>query len=115
MNLEPEVIVQNQLDAYNHRDIDAFLACHSEYFEAFNFSESIPFLKGKEQLKQTYSGIFKDSPNLYSKLLKRIVFDNKVIDYEEITGRKGVDLLELVAIYEVENGLIARAYFMRKI
>ncbi len=111
--MNPETIVQNQLDAYNNRDINAFLECHSKDYEAFSFSETTPYLKGRKQLEETYSGIFKDSPNLYSKLLKRIVLGNTIIDHEEITGRKGVDLLELVAIYEVENGLIVKGNFIR--
>jgi len=40
--------------------------------------------------------------------------NNTVIDYEEIVGRKGIDILELIAIYEVKNGLINKAHFIRK-
>ena len=112
--MTPETVVQNQLNAYNDRDINVFLACHSENFEAYGFSEQKPYLKGKQQLQKTYSEIFENSPNLYSKLINRIVFSNKVIDHEEITGRKGVDVLELVAIYEVEGNVITKAHFMRK-
>ncbi|AXT20336.1 hypothetical protein D7030_04240 [Flavobacteriaceae bacterium AU392] len=112
--MTPEAVVQNQLDAYNNRNIEDFIACHAKNVELFSFTESIPYLKGREHLKKTYNEIFESSPNLYSKLLKRIVFGNKVIDYEEITGRKGVELLELVAIYEIENEVIARAHFIRK-
>ena len=37
-----------------------------------------------------------------------------VIDHEIVTGRKGVERLELFAIYEVENDKIVKAYFKFK-
>jgi hypothetical protein len=47
--------------------------------------------------------------------LKRIVFDNKVIDHESIVGRKGAkDILEIVMIYEVKDGKIFKMTSIRK-
>jgi len=112
--MTPEAIVQKQLDAYNNRDIQNFVACHAENVTLYSFSQSTPYVKGRNQLSVMYSAIFEESPELHSKLLNRIVLDNTVIDYEEIIGRKGVDLLELVAIYEIKDGLIAKAHFIRK-
>jgi len=84
----PEEIVQKQLDAYNARDINTFVACHAHNAQLYSFS--------------------------YSKLIHRIVLGNKVIDHEEITGRKGIEILEFIAIYEVDDTSIIKAYFMRK-
>ncbi len=110
----PENIVQKQLDAYNNRDIEAFVAMHAPDAELFAFSEKKPFVKGREHIRATYSEIFESSPNLHSKLLHRIALGNKVIDHEEITGRKGVDVLEFIAIYEVDETTITKAHFIRK-
>ena len=112
--MTPEEIVQKQLDAYNNRDIDTFIACHAPEAALYSFSDNEPFVKGHEQIRATYSEIFDSSPKLYSKLINRIVFRNKVIDHEEITGRKGVDILELVAIYEVNDTSIIKVHFIRK-
>lgn len=112
--MTPEEIIQKQLDAYNSRDIDTFVACHAPNAQLYSFSEKEPFVKGQEQIKATYSEIFKTSPILYSKLINRMVMGNKVIDHEEITGRKGVDILELIAIYEVDDTTIIKAHFIRK-
>lgn len=110
----PEEIVQKQLDAYNARDINTFVACHAHNAQLYSFSETKAFAQGKEQIRTIYSEIFKSSPQLYSKLIHRIVLGNKVIDHEEITGRKGIEILEFIAIYEVDDTSIIKAYFMRK-
>ena len=110
----PEEIVQKQLDAYNSRDIEAFVAMHAPDAELYAFSETAPFIKGQEQIRTTYSEIFKTSPTLHSKLIHRIVLGNKVIDHEEITGRKGVGVLEFIAIYEVDDVAITKAHFIRE-
>lgn len=112
--MSPEEIVQNQLNAYNNRDIDVFVDCHNSDAQLYLFSEKEPFVKGQEQIRATYSEIFNTSPTLFSKLINRIVMGNKVIDHEEITGRKGVDVLELIAIYEVDETTIVKAHFIRK-
>ncbi len=112
--MTPEEIVQKQLNAYNNRDIDTFVSCHAPNAQLYTFSENEPFVKGQEQIKITYSEIFKNSPTLYSKLINRIVMGNKVIDHEEITGRKNINTMELIAIYEVNETTIIKAHFIRK-
>ncbi len=112
--MTPEAIVQKQLDAYNNRNIEDFAACHTENITLYSFSQNTPYVEGKNQLREMYGVIFNESPQLYSKLLNRIVMNNTVIDYEEIVGRKGIDILELIAIYEIKNGLINKAHFIRK-
>ena len=46
-------------------------------------------------------------------LVHRAVLDNRVIDHERITGREGGDVLELLMVYEVEDGGIRRAWSIR--
>ena len=109
-----EKIVQKQLDSYNARDLQPYLDCFAEKVQVFSFPSGEMSYSGKAKLREIYADIFENSPNLHCELLNRIVFDNKVIDHEKVTGRKGVEVTEIVAIYEVENGLIAKANFMRK-
>jgi len=112
--MTPEEIVQQQVNAYNSRNIDAFVACHHPDVELFNFSENTPFIVGTTKVHTVYQDIFNNSPNLHTEILHRIVLGNRVIDHERITGRKGVDVLEMVAIYEIADGLIRKAHFMKK-
>ncbi|MEL6969953.1 MAG: nuclear transport factor 2 family protein [Bacteroidota bacterium] len=112
--MNPETIVQKQLDTYNARDLVGFLSCYTKEVEIFNFGEAEPYMLGIAAIEEVYKDIFDQSPNLHAHLENRIVFDNKVIDHEKVTGRKGVDFTEIVAIYEVTDGLISRVRFMRK-
>ena len=107
-----EKIVQKQLDSYNARNLEPYLECFSDDVQVFSFPSGEMTYSGKDKLRDIYADIFEQSPNLHCELLNRIVFDNKVIDHESVTGRKGVDVTEIVAIYEIENGLIAKAHFM---
>jgi hypothetical protein len=71
--------------------------------------------EGKKEVREIYTRLFDASPNLHSRILKRTIFDNKVIDHEYITGRNGSpEPLELVLIYEVRDGKIFRISVMRK-
>jgi hypothetical protein len=111
--MAPEEIVQAQVEAYNDRDIDQFVACHDPYVKLFAFAETEPYAVGRQELREIYQDVFENSPDLHAKITNRMVFGNKVIDHEIVTGRKGIDRLEIIAIYEVEEGLIAKAYFIR--
>ena len=112
--MTPETVIQKQVGAYNARDIDKFIACHSPNVKLYNYSEVEPFAVGHSNLRSIYEDVFNHSPNLNTEILTRIVMGNTVIDHEIVTGRKGVDLSEIIAIYEVENDLIVEARFKRK-
>lgn len=111
--MNPEEVIQKQVEAYNKRDIETFVACHSPTVQLFNFSKAYPFCKDIKQLRQIYQDIFDQSPTLHSKIINRIVMGHTVIDHELITGRIDADPFELIAIYEVQNQLITKAYFKR--
>lgn len=112
--MTPKEIVQKQVEAYNSRDIDTFAACHHPEVELFIFPEVEPFAKGNATLKERYRGIFNESPNLNCQVNNRIVMGNTVIDHETVTGRKGVAVSEIIAIYEIKDGLIFKAHFIWK-
>ena len=109
-----ELIVQKQLDAYNARDLNLFLSCYTSEIEIFNFEDQTSVISGIENLREIYTEIFDNSPNLNATIKTRIIFDNKVIDEEEVTGKNGGEYLKVIAIYEVESHLISKVTFIRK-
>lgn len=109
-----EIVVQKQLEAYNERDLNKFVSCYNSEIEIFSFSDNAPFITGIESLKKIYGEVFDNSPNLNAIIKTRIIFDNKVIDEEEVTGKKGIDYLKAIAIYEVDSDLISKVNFIRK-
>lgn len=111
--MTPEAIVQRQVEAYNNRDIDAFALCHHPEVELYELGNPAPFAVGREKIREVYADIFHNSPELHTHIITRIQHNNIVIDKERITGRKGRESFEMMAIYEVEDGMIRKARFIR--
>ena len=112
--LTPEQVVQKNLESYNSRDIRRFIETFSTDITLYTFPDPEPTLEGLEAIKNFYSRLFEASPKLHSTILKRIVFQNKIIDHESIVGRQGSDIaLEIVVIYEVNEGKICRLTAIR--
>lgn len=105
-----EAIVQNQLNAYNDRNIDAFLNAYSKDVQVFNFPNELRF-EGRANMRDQYTDFFRNTPDLHCEIKNRIVIGNKIIDEEYITAN-GTHF-STVAIYEVENGKIAKVTFLR--
>jgi hypothetical protein len=107
-----EEVVQKQLDAYNARDMDAYLAVFADEAELFGFPNT-PSAKGKEEMRKRYTARFSDTI-LHCIIVKRIVMGNTVIDHERIrvTLPEGPGVMEAIAIYEVHDGKIAKVTFI---
>lgn len=109
----PEAVVEAQLQGYNARDIDAFMATMHPDVELFAIGDPTPRASGAEAVRKVYAALFEKSPDLHSELVHRAVIGNRVVDHERITGRQGGEVLELVMVYEVEDGGIRRAWSIR--
>ena len=100
--------VERQVDAYNRRDIDAFLACYAPDTVIEDASGSV-VMRGRDAMRTAYSELFRTSPRLRAEVTTRIRIGDHVIDEERVTGRRGSsDDLRAVAIYHVANDLIDR-------
>lgn len=111
---EAEALAQAQLEAYNNRDIEAFLIPYSEDVKVYNFPNELSY-EGKDKMRPGYTQFFQNAPNLHCELVSRMVLGNKVIDREKVTGfsDNADDVLHAVAIYTIENGKISEVRFMR--
>ncbi len=109
----PEAVVQAQLEAYNRGDLDNFMATFHPEAELFALGDPAPRAQGREAVRGIYRELFARSPELHSDLVHRAVFGDRVIDHERITGREGGDVLELIMVYEVEDGGIRRAWSIK--
>lgn len=108
---DPEAVVQRQLDAYNRLDLEAFVREFSADVLAYRMQSHEPFLSGKAALTEYYRDHRFNQPKLHSQLVNRMVFGNKVIDHELITG-VGDEAIELAAVYEVTGAEISRVWFI---
>jgi hypothetical protein len=105
----PEAVVQRQLDAYNARDVEALLRTYAADAELYEHPSTL-IAKGAEALRERFAVRFNE-PNLKAELWRRVVLGNTVVDHETVfrTFPEGKGTLELVMIYEVQNGRITRA------
>jgi len=103
--------VQKQLDAYNARDIEEFMKWWAEDCEYFAFPDTL-LARGRAAVRERHVERFKEL-HLHGALIDRIVAAGVVVDRETVTRDfpEGVGEVDVVAIYEVEKGKIARAWF----
>ena len=111
MTSDAEAVVARQLDAYNARDIDAFMAAWREDAEYFEHPDRL-LARGAAEIRIRHEIRFKE-PDLHGKLLARFSVDNLVIDREVVTRNfpEGRGTVDVIAIYQVEGDKIARAWF----
>lgn len=103
--MTPQALVQLQLDAYNARDLERFVACYSEQIKVFRPPAVEPALAGKAAFAEFYATQRFNRPGLHAQLVHRMVLGRRVIDHERITG-VGDALMEMAVVYEVDHGLI---------
>jgi hypothetical protein len=109
--IKAETVVQQQLDAYNARDLEGWLATYSENSEQHLLHVG-PMASGREAIRKRMVERFND-PALHAELVSRTVMDNVVVDHEFVTRTfpDGLETIEMICIYEVLAGLIVKATF----
>jgi hypothetical protein len=106
----PAALVQQQLDAYNARHLDALLATYAVDAELFEHPHTL-LARGHEALRERFAARFTES-NLHAALQHRAVTGDCVVDHEIVmrTFPEGPGTLEVVMIYEVKAGRITRSW-----
>lgn len=106
-----EEIVQKQLDFYNAHDLEGFISTYSDDVKIYNLIDNTIIMEGKKLLKENYKERF-DVLKVHAELVNRIVIGDKVIDHEHVSGLTKNDIVKAVAIYEIEDCLIKRVWFV---
>lgn len=103
--------VHMQLEAYNARDIDAFMQWWADDCEYYAFPSTL-LARGAALIRDRHVARFRE-PDLFGKLLTRVVVDNVVVDHETVQRNfpEGRGEVDVICIYEVVEGKIARAWF----
>jgi hypothetical protein len=104
-------LAQEQLDAYNKRDIEAFLKPYADSVKVFTYPDKLEF-KGKEVMRMSYAGMFAQAKDLHCTLVSRMVLGNKVIDEESVIFQKGQPPMRAIAIYTIDKDKIAEVRFI---
>jgi hypothetical protein len=80
--------------------------------KGFTESDNTITLSGKQALIERYTETFKKK--MFADIKNRSIVGNKVIDWEIATNGLTGDRTSLMAIYEVENNLITKVWFIRE-
>jgi hypothetical protein len=111
VSFNPEAFAQRQLDAYNARDLDRFVAEYTDDVVVYRMPEAEPILVGKAALAEHYRKNRFALPDLHAELVNRMVFGNKVIDQERVLG-VAPEPMEVAALYEVTPSGISKVWFL---
>ncbi|HBF32243.1 MAG TPA: steroid delta-isomerase [Rhizobium sp.] len=103
--------VDMQLQAYNARDIDAFMPWWAQNCKYYLFPNTL-VASGIDDIRARHVERFRDE-NLFGRLLNRAVVGDVVVDHETVTRTfpEGVGEVDVICIYEVEDGKIKAARF----
>jgi hypothetical protein len=100
--MSPLLIVEAQVDAYNRRDLAAFVALYSDDVEVFRLPSTTPGLSGKAAFAEFYRTERFNRPGLHAEIVNRIA-------HERIRGVRA-EPFEIVVAYEVLGPSIRRVW-----
>lgn len=110
-SFDPAAFAQRQLEAYNARDLARFIAEYTEDVKVWRLPGTEPVLVGRAALAEHYRTKRFNLPGLHAEVVNRMVFGNKVIDQERVTGVQEA-AMEVAAIYEVTPAGISQVWFV---
>lgn len=100
--------VQYQLEAFNNRDIDAFMEAYAPEITVEDGSGE-EMMRGSDEIRAFYTNLFNNSPELYCEVVNRTSVGDWVIDEEKLQGLNAEGFPEeahAVVAYTVSNGQI---------
>jgi hypothetical protein len=106
-----ERIAQGQMEAYGTRDLERFMSFWAEDAQYYLFPSTL-IADGAAAIRERHIVRFRET-NLAARLVKRIILGNLSVSHEIITRTfpEGPGTLDLVAMHEIENDKITRAWF----
>ena len=105
-------IVERQFDAYNRQDLDAYVACYAPDVIVGSLNGAVTETS-RDGLRARYAKAFAAFPENKARLVSRMAVGNTVIDHEDVSRGPGKEQFEIIAIYTVKDGLIARVDFAK--
>jgi imidazolonepropionase-like amidohydrolase len=106
-----EETLMQQVNAYNARDLDAFVDVYADSVAIYASPDSL-LLRGKDAARQRYRERFQ-SPGLHSEILNRMSLGRTAIHRERVTGIETADgPVNAIAVYTFNaDGQVARVDF----
>jgi hypothetical protein len=108
----PAEVVNEQVGAYNARNLAAFVATYAEDICIYQMPHAKLLARGRAALSEHYGSKIFAKEGLRAEVLSRQTIGNKVIDHELTYGLRP-NPEECVVVYEVHEGLISGVWFFR--
>jgi hypothetical protein len=105
-------LIQAQLEAYNAQDLDAYCAFFAKDVVVADLNGAVS-TQGIDAYRVKYDGVFKQFPQNKVELINRMAVGATVIDHERVVRSPGGDTFEVIAIYTLADGKIARVDFAK--
>lgn len=105
-------IADQQIDAYNRRDIDRFVDCYAGNAKVVQSDGSI-LASRHDEIRARYGELFDNSPDLRAEITNRIEVGAVVIDEERVTGFVLPDMpseIRAAVAYRIADGFIQEAH-----
>jgi hypothetical protein len=100
--------VQEQVDAFNARDVERFLSAYAPDVTVEDGAGNVT-MEGHDAMRGMYGTLFAQSPNLHVRIAHRIRVGEYVVDEEYVTGLNAEGSppeMHGVAIYRVVGSVI---------
>jgi hypothetical protein len=110
--LSPSEVAQGQLDAYNAQDLDAFCRFYADEVVVADLNGTVT-QQGLAGLRERYARMFLQHPQNRAELVNRIAVGNIVADHERVARGPGGETFEVMAVYTIAGGKIARVDFAK--
>jgi hypothetical protein len=110
--LSPADIAQGQLDAYNVQDLDAHCAFFADDVTVADLNGDVT-IQGIAAYRAKYVQVFADYPQNRARLVNRICVGSTVIDHEDVSRGPEGPSFQVIAIYTLAGGKIARVDFVK--
>jgi hypothetical protein len=103
-------VVQRQVDAYNRRDLDVFMACYAPA-AVIQWADGSQRLSGHEAIRARYAELFARAPNLNAEILGRLRAGEWTVDEERVRAETAE--LHVLVGYRIRDNLIDLVVMMR--
>ena len=113
--MDPVTVVQAQLDSYNARDLDAFVACYADDLEVRDLESGELRMQGIGAFREAYAAQFTRWPGQRASIAAREVVGDYVVDIEQVRGVPDREDARVMALFRVREGRIDRVWFSPRV
>ncbi len=108
--LSPLEVVERQALAYNAHNLHFYLQTMHDSIQVYDVPSQKLRTEGIDSIKARYDFLH-SSPNLYCRILNRIVVEDMIIDHEEVFFEGADKPYYAIAMYYVKEGRIRKMFF----